>query len=215
MRTMWRQAPAAQRRVVSRPMSDEARGQDVPVDVTMRRRTLVGVPAMPQVGEALEVRHARVEDACALASLLGSAFEGETWDAAGVEREVLCDPTVRAVLVVAAGRRLVSTASLQVRPESPGSGWVRWVATDPGRRREGLGRAVVVRVLGLAAQAGCMDAYLERRTDRLAAIALYMQLGFEPSIAEDREGGSALSGSHMVPREVWTRVMGALRSQAG
>jgi len=33
---------------------------------------------------------------------------------------LLCDPTVRAVLVVAVGRRLVSTASLQVRPESPG-----------------------------------------------------------------------------------------------
>jgi len=92
---------------LARPMSEGARGQDVPVDVTMRRRTLVGVPAMPQVGEALEVRRARVEDARALASLLGSAFEGETWDAAGVEEELLCDPTVRAVLVVAAGRRLL------------------------------------------------------------------------------------------------------------
>ena len=134
----------------------------------MRRRTLVGVPGMPQVGEALEVRRARVEDARALASLLGSAFEGETWDAAGVE--------------------------------------------DPGWRRKGLARAVVVGVLELAEQAGCMDAYLETRTDRLAAIALYMQLGFEPLVAEDWEGGSAVSASHVVPREVWTRVMGALRS---
>ena len=197
---------------LARPMSEGARGQDVPVDVTMRRRTLVGVPAMPQVGEALEVRRARVEDARALASLLGSAFEGETWDAAGVEQELLCDPTVRAVLVVAAGGRLLSTASLQVRPESPGSGWVRWVATDPSLRRKGLARAVVLGVLELAAQAGCMDAYLETRTDRLAAIALYMQLGFEPLVAEDWEGDSGVSASRVVPREVWTRVMGALRS---
>jgi len=57
-----------------------------------------------------------------------------------------------------------------------------------------------------------MDAYLETRTDRLAAIALYMQLGFEPLVAEDWEGGSAVSASHVVPREVWTRVAGALRS---
>src|SRR5262249_42820278 len=121
-------------------MSEEARGHDVPVDVTMRRRTLVGVSAMPKVGELLEVRRARVEDADALASLLGSALDGETWDAAGVERELFCDPTVRAVLVVAAGMRLVSTASLQVRPESPGSCWVRWVATDRGWRRKGLAR---------------------------------------------------------------------------
>ena len=118
------------------------------------------------------MRRARVEDAPALAALLGSAYEGETWDAAGVERELLCDPTVRAILVVAAGTRLVSTASLQVRPESPRSGWVRWVATDPDRRREGLARAVVIGVLELAAQAGCMDASLHTRTDRLAAIAL-------------------------------------------
>jgi ribosomal protein S18 acetylase RimI-like enzyme len=196
-------------------MSREAGGQHVPVDVTMRRRTLVGVPAMPQVGEALEVRRARVDDVRALASLLGSAFEGETWDAAGVERELLSDRTVRAVLVIAAGRRLVSTASLQVRPESPGSGWVRWVATDPGWRRNGLAHAVVVGVLELAAQAGCQDAYLETRTDRLAAIALYMQLGFEPLVREDCQDGSAVSGSHIVPREVWTRVTGALLSQAG
>jgi hypothetical protein len=54
-------------------MSEEA--SDVPVDVTMRRRTLVGVPAMPQLGQALEVRCARVEDARELASLLGSASE--------------------------------------------------------------------------------------------------------------------------------------------
>ena len=187
----------------------------MPADVTMRRRTLVGVPAMPHVGGPLEVRRARVEDAGALSSLLGSAFEGETWDPAGVERELLCDPTVRAVLVVAAGSRLVSTASLQVRPESPGSGRVRWVATNPGWRRKGLARAVVVGVLKLAAQAGCMDAYLETRTDRLAAIALYMKLGFEPLVAEDWECASAVSAFHVVPRGVWARVMGALRSQAG
>ena len=127
---------------------------------------------MPQVGTPLEVRCARVEDAGALAAVLASAFEGETWEAAGVERELLCDPTVRAILVVAAGTRLISTASLQVRPESPGSGWLRWVATDPDRRREGLARTVVIGVLELAARAGCVDAYLDTRTDRLAAIAL-------------------------------------------
>jgi ribosomal protein S18 acetylase RimI-like enzyme len=193
-------------------MSEEPTGDDAPAEVTMWRRTLSGVPPMPQVGAPLEVRRARVEDAGALAAVLGSAFEGETWDAAGVEREVLCDPTVRAILVVTAGTRLVSTASLQVRPESPGSGWVRWVATDPDRRREGLARAVVIGVLELAAQAGCMDAYLDTRTDRLAAIRLYMQLGFEPLVADGSERASAVSGSHEVPREVWQRVVGALRA---
>jgi ribosomal protein S18 acetylase RimI-like enzyme len=196
-------------------MSEESTGYDMRADVTMRRRTLSGVPPMPRVGAPLEVRRAGVEDAGALAGVLGSAFEGETWDAAGVERELLCDPTVRAVLVVAAGARLVSTASLQVRRESPGSGWVRWVATDRDRRREGLARAVVIGVLELAVQAGCVDAYLNTRTDRLAAIALYLQLGFEPLVAEDWVRGSAVSGCHEVRREVWQGVLRALRAQAG
>ena len=166
---------------------------------------------MPWVGAPLEVRRARAEDAGALAVVLGSALEGETWDAAGVEREMLDDPTVRAILVATAGARVVSTASLQVRPESPGSGWVRWVATDPDRRRQGLARTVVIGALELAARAGCVDAYLDTRTDRLPAIALYMHLGFEPLVAREWERASAVSGVHEVPRDVWQRVIAALR----
>ncbi len=149
-------------------------------ELTMRRPTLAGLPPMPQIAPPLEVRRARAEDAGALAAVLASALEGEKWDAADVERELLRDPTVRAILVIAAGARLVATASLQVRPESPGTGRVRWVATDPDRRREGLARAMVIGVLELAVRAGCVDACLDTRTDRLPAIALYTQLGFEP-----------------------------------
>ena len=161
-------------------MNEEPTEDNVAADVTMWRRTLSGVPPMPRVGAPLEVRCAQAADAVALAAVLATALK-ENWDAADVNRDVLGDPSVRAVLVVAAGEQIVSTASLQVRPESPGSGWVRWVATDPDRRREGLARTVVIGVLELAAQAGCIDAYLDTRTDRLAAIRLYEQLGFELS----------------------------------
>ncbi len=152
----------------------------VPVVVTMRRATLVGIPAMPIPAAPMVVRRARVEDAGALAVLLGGAFEGEIWDAAGTERELFGDETVRATLVVAAEERPVATASLQVRPDAPQCGWVRWVATEPEWRGKGLGRAVVVGVLALAAQEGCREARLRTSTDRLAAIRLYLQLGFEP-----------------------------------
>src|SRR6185312_16745587 len=78
----------------------------------------------------------------ALSALLGRAFPAESWDAVGTERELFCDETVRATLVVAAEGRLVATASLQVRPDVPECGWVRWDATDLDRRREGLARAL-------------------------------------------------------------------------
>jgi hypothetical protein len=51
---------------------------------------------------------------------------------------------------VPAEGRLVATASLQVRPDVPECGWVRWVATDLDRRREGLARALVIGVLAMA-----------------------------------------------------------------
>jgi GNAT superfamily N-acetyltransferase len=168
----------------------------VPVNVVMRRSTLFGIPAMPILAAPLVVRRARAEEAGALAALLGRAFPAEEgWDAAGTERELFCDETVRATLVVADGGRLVATASLQVRPDIPGCGWVRWVATDPERRREGLARASVIGVLALAGQAGCREARLRTQTYPLAAISLYVQLGFEPLVTGDAE------------REVWERVI--------
>lgn len=77
---------------------------------------------MPLLAAPLLVRRARVGEAEALATLLGQAFEAETWDVAGTERELFRDETVRATLVVAAAERLVATASLQVRPDSPECG---------------------------------------------------------------------------------------------
>lgn len=184
-------------------MSEESDAIVVPVDVTMRRPTLFGLPAMPTLAAPLAVRRAQAEEAGALAALLGRAYPTETWDAAGTERELFCDETVRATLVVEAVGRLVATASLQVRPDAPECGWVRWVATEVDRRREGLARALVIGVLATAGQAGCREARLHTTTDRVAAIPLYLQLGFEPLVRGDEE------------REVWERVLRLLSGEAG
>jgi GNAT superfamily N-acetyltransferase len=179
-------------------MSEQSDAPAVPVNVVMRRPTLVGVPAMPMLAAPLVVRRARAEEAGALAALLGRAFPSEGWDAAGTEAELFRDETVRATLVVAEAGRPVATASLQVRPDVPECGWVRWVATDPDRRREGLARALVIGVLAMAGQAGCREARLRTQTYPLAAIPLYVQLGFEPLVTGDAE------------REVWERVIKTL-----
>ncbi len=75
------------------PMSEKSDALAVPVDVTMRRPTLFGVPAMPILAAPLVVRRAQVEEAGALAALLGRAFEAESWDAAGTS--VSCAVTRR------------------------------------------------------------------------------------------------------------------------
>ena len=184
-------------------MNESSDALAVPIAVAMRRPSLLGVPAMPILTASLIVRRAQVEEAGALAALLGRAYPTETWDAAGTERELFGDETVRATLVVAAEGRLVATASLQVRPDVPECGWVRWVATEQDRRREGLARALVTGVLAMARQAGCREARLRTQTDPLAAIPLYLQLGFEPLVRGDGD------------REVWERVLRLLSGEAG
>ncbi len=184
-------------------MSEKSDALAAPVVVTMRRPTLFGVPALPILAAPLVIRRAQVEEVGALAALLGRAYPTETWDAAGTERELFCDETVRATLVVAAEGRLVATASLQVRPDVPECGWVRWVATEQDRRREGLARALVIGVLATAGQVGCREARLRTTTDRVAAIPLYLQLGFKPLVTGDGD------------REVWERVLRLLSGEAG
>lgn len=183
-------------------MGEKSDALEVPVNVMMRRPTLSGVPATPVLAAPLLIRRARVDEAGALAALLGRAYPTETWDVAGTERELFRDESVRATLVVAAGERLVATASLQVRPEAPECGWVRWVATERERRREGLARALVIGVLEMARQAGCREARLRTQTHPLAAIPLYLQLGFEPLVTGD------------AGREVWERVFSLLSGEA-
>ena len=80
---------------------------------------------------------------------------------------------------------------------------MRWVATQLDRRREGLARALVIGVLAMAEQAGCREARLNTTTDRLAAIPLYLQMGFEPLVKSDPE------------RQVWERVIRLLSAAPG
>ena len=170
----------------------------LPGVIAMLRPTLVDVPPMPSLPASTTMRRARMEDAEALAALLGRAYGSEAWDAARAEREIFGDVTVRATLVAETEGRLVATASLQVRPDAPERGLVRLVATDEDRRREGLARALVIAVLALAQQAGCREALLHTESDRLAAIALYRQLGFEP-LADTRSKGPRMGDDTRLP----------------
>src|SRR4029453_16585593 len=121
------------------------------------------------------------------ATLLGCAFEAETWDTAGTESEVFFEETGGGTVGVAGGGGGGVRGSLPVGPDVPDCCWVRWVATDLNRRREGLARALVSGVLAMAEQAGCREARLHTQTDRLAGIRLYLQLGFEPLVRGDTE----------------------------
>ena len=146
----------------------------------MRHSTLSAALPAPELPGPLTMRSAGSAEAGALASLLGRAFPDEHWDTRGTELELFEDNTVLGTMVIATPGRLLATASLQVRPSDPGCGWLRWVATEQDRRREGLAAVLVTQVLALAAESGCREVRLRTASDRLAAIALYLKLNFEP-----------------------------------
>ncbi len=83
------------------------------------------------------------------------------------------DDALPGAVVVTSGDRLVGCAAVEVRGSS---GLLRSVAVEPGHRRAGLGRALVVAAEELAAGAGVRDLYLLTET----AATWFPRLGYEP-----------------------------------
>jgi mycothiol synthase len=64
----------------------------------------------------------------------------------------------------------------------PFGGELGWVAVDPDHRRKGLSTAVCASVTARLIHAGYQDIYLYTEDFRLAALALYLKLGYPPFI---------------------------------
>lgn len=61
-------------------------------------------------------------------------------------------------------------------------GWVNYLAVDPGHRREGLGRQLMVRAEELLLERGCPKLNLQVRAGNEAVLEFYAALGY----ADDR-----------------------------
>jgi ribosomal protein S18 acetylase RimI-like enzyme len=57
-------------------------------------------------------------------------------------------------------------------------GWINYLAVDPARRRQGLGRALMAAAEGALRGLGCPKINLQIRRDNLDAIAFYKRIGF-------------------------------------
>lgn len=159
----------------------------VPVNITLRRSTSVAPSVIPPMPSPIVIRQADIKEANALAMLLGRAYVAEKWETEGTEQELFHDTTVKAVLVAEAEGRLLSTASLQILPDTPDSARMRWVATESDWRRRGLAKALVISLINLARDAKCKEVSLQTTTDLSGAIALYLQLGFMPFGFDDKQ----------------------------
>ena len=78
---------------------------------------------------------------------------------------------------------VVGTATAWESSERRGHGMVHYVAVLPKHRGKRLGFMLVARVLQLLERMGYPDVWLSTDDFRLAAIRVYLELGFEPASA--------------------------------
>jgi mycothiol synthase len=150
----------------------------------MRRPRLDRLPPLEDPADGYSIRRATAEDAEGLARTLTLAFPDDPWDAQRVRRDLTEAPDVDATFVIEHDGMIVATASSRYVPDRfPGSGYVHWVAADPGHSGRALGKMATLRVLHHMRERGRSDAVLETDDARLPAIRTYLNLGFLPEDA--------------------------------
>lgn len=168
----------------------------------MRRPSLDDLPALPKLIGKFALRPMTEDDSAGVAALLGGAFDDASWTKERVQKEFRGNPDVVETWVIAAGKKVVTTATTLLEPqEYPGSGCVHWVATDPDYRGQSLGYIASLRVLHDFINLGCKDAILRTDDFRLPAIKTYLKLGFVPEVHDDKQPAR------------WEEIMAQLKHQ--
>ncbi len=151
----------------------------------MRRAELTDLPDFPTLPAGMRLRRADFPDAPDLARVLASAFADERWTPGLVHRLLLDAPDVTAVFMVEVDGVACATASARLQPERfPGCGYVHWVGTHAGAVGRGLARFANLAVLHEFVRQRCTSAVLETDDFRLAAIRMYLGLGFRPVMSD-------------------------------
>ncbi|MGC8668900.1 MAG: GNAT family N-acetyltransferase [Chthonomonadales bacterium] len=151
----------------------------------MRLDHLERLPRAPRFAGGFRLRRAAPSDEGELARVLAAAFEDEEWTPETVHARLTGEASVKAVYVAARGRSIGATASARYLPDRyPGLGYLHWVGTHPDYRGRGLGRMVTLAALNHFRRSGCTGAVLETDDHRIAAIRLYLSLGFVPQLIE-------------------------------
>ncbi len=99
------------------------------------------------------------------------------------------------VLYIAKDGKDIATTTAVEKESFPGEGWFRMVATIPEARGLGAGRLVTTAALHSLLKRGYKSVVLSTDDERIAAIKLYLSLGFEPIYTHE---------SH---KERWKKIM--------
>ena len=147
----------------------------------MRRPGLDGLPVF-HLPAPYELRTYRPGDDLAWAELMNTGI-GRDWTAASAANFLMSRPQFSAnnLFFATQDERPVGTAcAWWLDPRETTTGYLHMVCVHPEHRGSGLGFWLSLRVLHRFKELGFRDAILRTDDFRLAAIAQYLQLGFQP-----------------------------------
>jgi ribosomal-protein-alanine acetyltransferase len=125
----------------------------------------------------LALRPAAEEDVAAIMAIERASFPTEAWSEAGMRSTLTDADSVAELAVVDA--TVVGYAAL-LAPIGAQDGEVLTIAVEASYRGQGVGRALLARLLDAAARRGARRVFLEVRADNPVAQALYASEGFAP-----------------------------------
>lgn len=121
----------------------------------------------------MSTRRAHLGDLLALAALEAAAFPRDAWTEGALADELAAE--TRFAFVAEDGDEVTGYAIGMAVGDTAD---IQRIVVSAGRRREGIGQALLAELMVAAAERGCERLLLEVADDNEAAIALYLAHGF-------------------------------------
>jgi GNAT superfamily N-acetyltransferase len=167
----------------------------------MVRPPSISVTETPPLPEGYALRQLSDEDAVVYDELFHLAFEDE--GRFSETRNRALDGGFFVIEHLASGQLVSSCVALRgsSSPRHPDAGQLGWLVTDPSHGGKGLGSIVAASVTNRLAAEGYLHPFLGTEDTRIAAICIYLRLGWRPYIYQ----------SDMVER--WQNIFAKLRPE--
>ncbi len=126
-----------------------------------------------------QLRRATERDLEAIMAIERSTFVTDAWSDETMRAELRGPHGYYLVAVPVDGADRVDGYGGLLAPRGAVEGDIQTIAVVPGARRHGLGRALMLALIGEARHRGVTEVFLEVRADNPGAQTLYRTLGFE------------------------------------
>ncbi len=128
---------------------------------------------------AWQLRRATEDDVAAIMALENATFVTDAWSERMMRSEIAGEHSYYLVAFEPERPEAVDGYAGLLAPRGSGEADVQTIAVAPHARRRGLGRTLMLALIGEARNRGAREVFLEVRADNPGAQALYRELGFE------------------------------------